>query len=200
MTKRRWIWAQRWLAFDLDLYPAKDSCDKRVGSLPPFIFQYGLVGIPVAFFWLKRQPVHMASRFMGIVAATFLLTACGSDTTDPQFEAITSEPRRYTGVWLYEFEGSMFLEGATAPPLVRPDYANTAWLDFDPNKIESSTRYTDHDEKRGCYLLSAFRVDFIGRKRKYPYGAGHLGLWPNEVIVDEMISFRKLDAPECYAM
>lgn len=59
--------------------------------------------------------------------ASFALFACSKTADD-------STRREFSGVWLYEFEGSTFVEDATRVPKERPAYNKTAWLDYHPEQ------------------------------------------------------------------
>jgi hypothetical protein len=125
-----------------------------------------------------------------------MLLAC-SESVDE------SLPRQFSGVWLYAFEGSTFIEGATEVPRERPPYQGTSWLEYHPDQrrpgqhVEMS-RFDDYDEKKECYLVHPFLVIFEGRRITDPHGSGHMGLWASEVTVDRMISFKPLSPPFCY--
>lgn len=104
-------------------------------------------------------------------------------------------PRRFKGIWLYEFEGSTFLENATSVPTRRPAYSDTAWLMYDPAAIDPKPEYNRYSNGRNCYPIHAFEVDFVGRRS--PEGHGHLGLFGSEIWVDKMLSARSLRPPSC---
>ena len=124
------------------------------------------------------------------------LSACSRNVGD-------TAPREFTGVWLYEFEGSTFIEGATRIPSKRPAYMKAAWLDYHPDQqrpgqfVELSDK-DSYDERRRCYLIYPFIVTFIGRRTINPHGSGHMGLWASEVKPDRMISSKPLGRPFCY--
>jgi hypothetical protein len=105
-------------------------------------------------------------------------------------------PREFRGIWLYEFEGSFFLENATFIPSERPAFSDTAWLEFGPDVVEPPTD-SDYSEEKSCYPISAYAITFVGRRNRY--GSGHLGLWPESVRVDKMLSVHRLPAPSCEA-
>lgn len=104
-------------------------------------------------------------------------------------------PRRFKGIWLYEFEGSTFLENATAIPSKRPDYDDTAWLMYDPAAIDPKPNYDRYAKERDCYAIHAFEIEFIGRRS--PEGHGHLGLFGSEIWVQKMLRARLVAAPNC---
>jgi len=131
-----------------------------------------------------------------VLVLSFALSACSKTADD-------STPHEYSGVWLYEFEGSTFVEGATAIPKKRPPYNNTAWLDYHPDQqrpgqyIEMSDR-DRYDQKKSCYPIYPYLVRFIGRKRTDADGSGHMGLWASEIKVDRIIFSKSLGPPFCY--
>lgn len=106
-----------------------------------------------------------------------------------------SEPRHYSGIWLHQFEGSMFIEGAEKVPNERPDYKDSAWLQYDlPTRLNGSST-NDYDEGRDCYPIDAYRVRFVGRERFG--GGGHFGMWEREIWPDRMIEMNPLPPPNC---
>ncbi|VWX61305.1 hypothetical protein [Sphingorhabdus sp. 109] len=102
-----------------------------------------------------------------------------------------SAAREYNGVWLYEFEGSTFVEGADSAPEQRPKDERSAWLRYDP-PMELAGKY---DEQKKCYTVSAFRIRFIGRERQGR--GGHMGLWNKVVLPTQMIKLEPLPSPDC---
>jgi hypothetical protein len=106
-----------------------------------------------------------------------------------------ARPQRFRGIWLYEFEGSTFLENATAVPSKRPDYGDTAWLMYDPSAIDRKPDYDEYAKDRDCFAIHAFEIEFIGRRS--PEGHGHLGLFRSEIWVQKMIRAKPLTAPKC---
>lgn len=106
--------------------------------------------------------------------------------------------RQFSGVWLYEFEGSSFVEGATAVPAERPDYRQTDWLEWTEwPQLERLMEYRLGDGD--CYTVQPFLVTFEGRKTHHPVrGAGHLGLWRSKVTVQRPISAQRLGQSFCY--
>ena len=138
----------------------------------------------------------MISRQTGVFALSLALGACSTSTDD----GAASE---FSGVWLYEFEGSTFIEGATEIPRERPLYSNSAWLDYHPDRLRPD-QYIEmsdkdrYDVKSGCYPIHAYLVRFEGHRVTDAHGSGHGGLWPSEVKVDRMISSDSLGRPFCY--
>ena len=108
--------------------------------------------------------------------------------------------REFSGVWLYEFEGSSFVEGATAVPTVRPDYETTDWLEY-PSVPPGALRDIQAGlaaEGLECQPVQAFRVRFTGRRTRHPPGTGHLGLWRTKVTVERTLAIERLGPPFCY--
>lgn len=103
--------------------------------------------------------------------------------------------RRFKGIWLYEFEGSTFLEGVTSVPSTRPSYRDAAWLMYDPANIDPKPDYNGYAKGGNCYPIHAFEVEFIGQSS--PEGHGHLGLFGSEIWVRKMLSAKPLPAPNC---
>jgi hypothetical protein len=137
-----------------------------------------------------------------ILTVHLLLAACSPIDHDGSAES-EGAPRQYSGVWLYRFEGSTFLEGAKSVPNEHPSLERSAWLQYHPDqrypgeRIELS-KYDAYDEAKACYPLSPFFVTFIGWKIDNPGGSGHFGLWDSEFKVERMISSEPLGAPFCY--
>lgn len=104
------------------------------------------------------------------------------------------KPKFYRGIWLYEFEGSRFVEGATVIPARMPDAGSTAWLNYDPEHIDPTRDY-DYDPDKHCYPIHAFAISFIGRRN--PQGGGHLGLFASEIWPQKILSAKALPSPDC---
>ena len=129
----------------------------------------------------------MAFRWISLVALSLTLASC----TNLGFDG----PRRqFSGVWLYEFEGSTFVEGATGIPDERPAARGSDWLEyrFDQPYIGRLVDDTAYDDRRDCYTVQPFLVTFMGHRTHRPFGAGHMGLWRSEVTVHTTISFKRL--------
>jgi hypothetical protein len=104
-------------------------------------------------------------------------------------------PRRFKGIWLYEFEGSTFLENATSIPTKRPAYDSTAWLMYNPEAIDPKPRYDGNAPGQECFAIHAFQIEFIGQLS--PEGHGHMGLFGSEIWVRRMLSAKPLPPPNC---
>ena len=90
------------------------------------------------------------------------------------------DARSYEGVWVYQFEGSRFYEGATSlADLPEPD--PRVWFSTD-----AETQWPDAPVERSG---RAYRVRFVGRQaadmdRKPLFGYGHFGASAGLVLVD----------------
>ncbi|GAA0867584.1 hypothetical protein GCM10009116_00990 [Brevundimonas basaltis] len=111
---------------------------------------------------------------------------------------MTGSTRQFSGVYLHEFEGSTFVEGATAIPAERPGYKETDSLEWiDQPRLEDLL-----EERLGdgnCYTVQPILITFVGRRTHYPIGgAGHMGLHPGKVTVHRVISAKRLGPAFCY--
>jgi hypothetical protein len=129
-------------------------------------------------------------RLIGLGAV--LLSCSATDAPD--------STRRFSGVWLYEFEGSSFIEGATEPPTVRPPYHDTDWLEYShpEPRLDPFRKGLGYDDDLGCYPVQPILIVFVGRRAHRSGGAGHMGLWRSEVTVDRTVSLEPLGPPICY--
>jgi hypothetical protein len=105
------------------------------------------------------------------------------------------EPRKFKGIWLYEFEGSTFLENATVVPPKRPKWGTTPWLNYDPSRIHPSLDKYGYDAVGQCHRVQAYKISFIGRLN--PYGGGHMGLFNGEIWPERILSVQPLPSPSC---
>lgn len=133
----------------------------------------------------------MTFRWTGLLALGLALSSCSGAGFD-------GSVRRFSGVWLYEFEGSTFIEGATEIPAQRPAYDQTDWLEWDDQpRLEDLVEDSLGDGD--CYPVQPFRVTFVGRRTRNPFGgAGHMGLWRSTVTVRQTLSAERLGPSFCY--
>lgn len=133
----------------------------------------------------------MAFRWLSFILLGLALSSCSNG-------GFADRSRQYSGVWLYEFEGSTFVEGATEVPAQRPAYEETDWLEWtDWPGLEGLME--QRLENEGCYTVQPFHVTFVGHRIRRPIGgAGHMGLWRSEVAVQRPISAKRLGPPFCY--
>lgn len=143
------------------------------------------------------------------------LSACGAEDVNegPAIGPI----RSYSGVWLYQFEGSTFLEGASEVPKSAIAPEDAAWLNYRPEEVDPDylhpdivdpiRDYNQYDVERDCYPTYAFAISFEGTKTTYPDsarnlpgnlpGGGHLGLWASDISVKRVISIEPLSGDFC---
>ena len=135
----------------------------------------------------------MTFRWISLVAFSLALSSCSA-------VGFNSSTRQFSGVWLYEFEGSTFVEGATGTPAERPSARETDWLDYpvDEPRLRHLIEEVGYDDKRECYTVQPFLITFVGHRTLRPFGAGHMGLWRSQVTVDRTISFERLGPAFCY--
>lgn len=133
----------------------------------------------------------MAFARTSLMAFSLLLTSCSGVEAE-------GELRHFAGVWLYELEGSTFIEGATDIPSERPPYDETDWLDWlEEPRLEALIE--DHVGDPDCHEVQPFLITFIGRRTRNPdRGAGHMALWRSEVTIDRTISAKRLSPSFCY--
>jgi hypothetical protein len=131
----------------------------------------------------------MTSKWITATALGLTLSACSDFRID-------GRTREFSGVWLYEFEGSTFVEGATTVPTKRPPYKETDWLNH-PAKQEIRAG-EPADESLNCHPVRPFLVTFTGYRTRHLFGSGHLGLWRSEITVQKPISIEPLGPAFCY--
>lgn len=102
--------------------------------------------------------------------------------------------REISGVWLLEFEGSNFFEGATAATVRDFDIADAGWLE-EGDAIDLDKAVPDYDADAGCWKVRAFALRFKGERH---FGmSGHLGGWNSRYEVAELLDIKPLPWPEC---
>lgn len=92
-------------------------------------------------------------------------------------------PRRMSGIWINDFEGSRFLPTGSKVS----DSRNRIWLDQDP---WGSALPKDASENYG----KRYAVTFIGRMTVRRGAYGHFGGWTNMVLVDRLLSIHEVSA------
>lgn len=133
----------------------------------------------------------MACRSVGVAALALALSSCSDG-------GFATPSRQFSGVWLNEFEGSSFVEGATRTPAERPSYKDTDWFDWHDQPLLEAVM-DDGRSDPNCHLVHPIRVTFVGHRTHYPFGgAGHMGLWPSKVTVHRTISAERLGPSFCY--
>lgn len=133
----------------------------------------------------------MILRLFSLIAVGLALSSCSDG-------GLRGGTRQFSGVWLYDFEGSTFVEGATEAPKKRPAYKETDWLEWtDWPRLEGLM--DDGAKDGGCQEVQPFLVNFVGyRTHRLLGGSGHLGLWRSEVRVERPISAERIGPSFCY--
>lgn len=102
--------------------------------------------------------------------------------------------REISGVWLLEFEGSNFFEGATAATVRDFDPAEAGWLD-EGDAIDLEKLFAGDGGFASCYKVRAFELRFRGRR--HVGVSGHLGVWNSRYEVVELMEMKAIPWPEC---
>ncbi|RNJ62534.1 MAG: hypothetical protein EDM03_13965 [Porphyrobacter sp. IPPAS B-1204] len=106
----------------------------------------------------------------------------------------TDQTREFSGVWLLEFEGSQFFEGATLATVRDFDPADAGWLE-EGDAIDVEKLFARDGGYADCYKVRAFALRFKGQRH---FGvSGHLGGWNSRYEVAELIEMTPLSWPEC---
>lgn len=131
----------------------------------------------------------MVFRSISLVALCLALSSCSDG-------GVNGRTRQYSGVWLYEFESSAFVEGATEIPRERPDLGKTDWFEWrDQPLIEKQMQA---GSESGDCPTPPILVTFVGHRTHYPFGgAGHMGLWRSKMTVHSTISAQRLGPSTC---
>jgi hypothetical protein len=102
--------------------------------------------------------------------------------------------REISGIWLLEFEGSNFFEGATAATVRDFDQADAGWLE-EGDAIDVEKLFAQDGGYADCYKVHAFELRFKGRRHSGV--SGHLGMWNARYEVVELIELKPVRWPEC---
>jgi hypothetical protein len=107
--------------------------------------------------------------------------------TKPQEECYKFDsPRRWKGLWLGAFETSSF---CPEPARSCDTPGERIWLEVGPSAHLPYRRWN------GDTSPVLYQVDFVGRKTAYPGWYGHVGRYQQEIIMDRLISIRRLPMP-----
>lgn len=93
-----------------------------------------------------------------------------------------SEPREFTGIFVFGFEWSEFYPNAQTyeeTEKTEPKY----WLEFG-----KGASWSEREDQTQCTHDCAFRVSFVGRQSLCAAGYGHLNSYPHKIIVERVIS------------
>lgn len=132
----------------------------------------------------------MTCKWISLVALSVLLSSCATQDFD--------RSQRFSGVWLYQFEGSTFLEDATQVPRERPSYNASDWLRYSPDLRQLVIGNSGFDRNLGCYPVQPFLITFLGQRSTDVLERGHLGAWRSGITVDKTLRVERLGPPFCY--
>jgi hypothetical protein len=95
------------------------------------------------------------------------------------------EPRVFKGIYIDEFEGQRFIEGAM--PAARYKPKDKVWLEIDERSDLSAAHQFTSRKKKGTAI---WLIEFEGQKaiRTRGGGFGHFGMSEDLVIVDKVLS------------
>jgi hypothetical protein len=91
--------------------------------------------------------------------------------------------RRMQGIWISEFEGSIFLPGATSSK-VEPDALSRIWLE--PHTPPPAPFKRDGESH-------VYRIEFVGRESLYPGSYGHMGMSRDLVLVERFLKLSEIE-------
>lgn len=145
--------------------------------MPPFALALLLQAAPET----KLDRCHYWDRSGGVPAVAYI-----GDRACVDFEPA----REITGVWIFRFEGSVFIEGAATREAAMEAKPST-WLTIDRQTVFPKGFTGNPIEAR------AYRVTFVGRfakdrNRKPLEGYGHFGMYPGLVLMDRMTAWEDL--------
>lgn len=103
------------------------------------------------------------------------------------------EPRIFEGIWIDEFEGQAFVEGATRRADLKPGTRHPWFNTYEA--LKPFTKPTGSSSTR----RQLYKVRFVGRQaadmdRQALQGYGHFNMSPGLLLLDEMLSIEPLDA------
>jgi hypothetical protein len=107
------------------------------------------------------------------------------------------------GAWVYMFEGSNFIEGASIDEKCAIDFRDAAWLVLDPPIFNSAsgespnTATGTYHSEYGTWPMDAYRIKFLGRQKYSPLGVGHMGGWKHEFVVTKVIYLEPVPGVTC---
>jgi len=99
-----------------------------------------------------------------------------------------TKPRHWRGVLHYDLEESRFCVDAVERCPPPADRESVNWLSFSSKIVLPETLLRRPSDP----LRRDFAIEFIGRRTLYPGHYGHMGTYPNEIMVDRLISVREI--------
>ncbi|MEG8039065.1 hypothetical protein QP166_06770 [Sphingomonas sp. LR60] len=100
-------------------------------------------------------------------------------------------PRSFDGVWIDEFEGSRFIEGARSYDEARRRLAsdpNVYWLAIDDKSKIAKVVPRRYGTAYRIRLIAREMLPEAGRSRFSLPGFGHMGMWYRSILVDAVES------------
>jgi hypothetical protein len=172
---RRW-----WLA---TAFLALSACDQRAPPLVAYRHPRDALASVLPLDVLGIYPCASRQKESGIEVVVGV-------PVDQCFKMLPA--KRFRGIWLDEFEGSIFIDGARDVETTKAELrrslaapvAHREWLGW--NDADRDALFPRSSNAR---LVA---VDFIGRRTAYPGRYGHMGMSSSEVVVDRVISVRPI--------
>ena len=130
-----------------------------------------------------RQRIEVGLIFLFICAAVGVAGLIDSSRT-----------REISGLWLLQFEGSNFFEGATPETVRGYKLDDAGWLNSS-DQIDLSGLLSGYNEADECWTVKAIQLRFRGHRQ---FGvSGHLGLWSSSYEIEELLDMEVVSWPEC---
>lgn len=102
--------------------------------------------------------------------------------------------REISGVWLYQFEGSNFFEGATPADVRENRQQDAGWLEL-PSGSPLLENLDHGYDSSGCWKVTAVELRFLGRKRFEL--SGHLSAWTSSYEIEDLLKAQTVPWPDC---
>jgi hypothetical protein len=164
---------------------------KRWAAIPVLLCLAGCEDGATPFAAYQRPGDGLASvlhlGLIGIYPCTTRETVRGSTiiANMPTDRCYKMQPaRRFRGIWLDEFEGSVFFENMLTVDRVRDEIRHrpnsSEWLEAEAPFTAVASRTSPNSRM--------IRLDFIGRRTAHPGRYGHAGMSRSIILVDRIIS------------
>jgi hypothetical protein len=137
----------------------------------------------IVSFAFGKDPFRRCVRLEGDVMTFIGPRACYT------FES----PRKFAGIYIDEFEGQRFVEGANGDLPIRA--TDRVWFSYDEKSDLSAVPQFVHGKNSDTRV---WRVRFVGRKTSGKGGFGHFGMSDSHVLVDRVESAKWLYRKEGY--
>jgi len=130
-----------------------------------------------------RQFIPVGSIFLLICSAVWISGLIDSGRT-----------REISGLWLLQFEGSNFFEGATPETVRSYELDDAGWLS-ESDQIDLSNLLSGYDESDECWTVKAVQLRFRGHRQIGV--SGHLGMWSSSYEIEELLEMKVVPWPDC---